>query len=353
MNNELKTIPKIKGAIPDLEDKRDFKFETVFGEALAAGFDWERGFDAEEGNPIPFRHQIYGTCVSEAFAYYLEILNRKEEGKFVDLSPRFIYALAKALDGLPENEQGTYLRVMAKVAVDYGITLERLFPSQINKPNGDFEVVPYSKYKDTSLITPEMYEYARKYRSKRYFTTYHQGNIETVALMIQQGFGVASGAIGSNEGWTPDRYGFVRPPLNGEKTWGHATFFGKAGLHPITNEKCIRFKNSWGDKWGVGGYGYFRADYFQSGYMFSPWTLIDAPNQEDMLKIIGDRKTGRQYTQGADGKLRWIFGEQGRDSAMLSAMHRAGIVNKNEVQWHDDVEAESFEFDKPWAELNS
>lgn len=61
-----------------------------------------------------------------------------------------------------------------------------------------------------------------------------------------------------------------------------------------------------------------------------------------LLKIVGDKGSGRQYLQGTDGKLRWIFNEQ-----MLNSLSESGIINKFEVTWVDSLDG--YDIDSPWC----
>lgn len=62
-----------------------------------------------------------------------------------------------------------------------------------------------------------------------------------------------------------------------------------------------------------------------------PWPYFI--NENNMLKIIGDKRNGRQYVVGIDDKLRWIFNE-----TILNELYEAGIVNKFEVDWRDNID---------------
>ena len=50
----------------------------------------------------------------------------------------------------------------------------------------------------------------------------------------------------------------------------------------------------------------------------------------DMLKIIGDNKTKRQYLLGNDGLYTWIYNE-----TLLNWIHNSGIADKFQVEWKD------------------
>jgi len=51
------------------------------------------------------------------------------------------------------------------------------------------------------------------------------------------------------------------------------------------------------------------------------------------MKIIGDKRDNKQYAQGGDGKLHWLY-----STTVLEVLHNSGVVNKNEVEWRDNLE---------------
>lgn len=53
----------------------------------------------------------------------------------------------------------------------------------------------------------------------------------------------------------------------------------------------------------------------------------------DMKKIIGDNRDKKQYIQGDDGKLHWLF-----SLAILNELHEAGIIDKNRIEWRDNLD---------------
>ncbi len=59
---------------------------------------------------------------------------------------------------------------------------------------------------------------------------------------------------------------------------------------------------------------------------------------KNMLPIIGTKNDKKQYILGEDGIYRWIYGITGKDSKVLIALHNAGIVDKNNVQWVDSID---------------
>lgn len=55
--------------------------------------------------------------------------------------------------------------------------------------------------------------------------------------------------------------------------------------------------------------------------------------KNNIMKLLGDRKTKNQFALGYDGKIRLIY-----NLASLNEGHDAGIWNKNEVEWKDTLD---------------
>lgn len=263
------------GAYPDPADPRDYKAEEIMGVAKYPTF--EQGYSVEnEIGKLKIEDQGQsGSCVSQAFSKYAEVLNLFETKKFTDLSARDIYSRIY----LPQG--GAYLRAGAKTLVKHGDAEERLVPSYMNgnPPTEDFM--------RQKVDTPIVLDNAAIYRAKAYARIYTH-DINTVAQAIYLNHGVATGATGSNQGWAT---GNVRPPKAGEDTWGHAIYCAGYGIDGLG--KYIEFINSWSVTWGFAGRGRIHEDYFASGKIFSLWTLVDLPNtmQAKLIhKDLGDKK---------------------------------------------------------------
>jgi len=74
------------------------------------------------------------------------------------------------------------------------------------------------------------------------------------------------------------------------------------------------------------------------GYV-DPYPYLD---QLNMLKILGDKKTNKQYVLGNDSKLHWIFNE-----TLLDSLHDSGVISKFNIEWVDGIAG--FEMGEVWA----
>ena len=95
------------------------------------------------------------SCVAHAVTWALMYKYWKKTGKYVKLSPRFLYALCKANDGVP-NTPGTYLEVALTMAEKYGVCEDLYFPNNVNLSSGD--------YQNVNLIPPAAYANALNYK---------------------------------------------------------------------------------------------------------------------------------------------------------------------------------------------
>nr|MBC8307409.1 C1 family peptidase [Pelagibacterales bacterium] len=232
-------------------------YEEVFG---ATPIDFNSTFELE---PLKVEDQNgSSSCVGQAWAKYLEVLERKENNVFTDLSAKYIYSQIYLPNG------GAYIREGAKIVKGQGCSTEKTLPSY---PSTE------ENMRDSSIINNDIRNEASIYRSKSYASITHKESIDLVAQAIIHNNGVVTGVYGDKDGWKRNRNGWVIPPK--KRDWGHAIFLVGYGIKE--GRKYIKFINSWSKDWGNAGYGYLTEDYFESGNVFSLWTLVDLPNPLD------------------------------------------------------------------------
>jgi len=208
------------------------------------------------------------SCVAESGSKIQVYQEYKEEQLDEDFSVRFLYSMAKKLDGW--HGDGTYLRTMAKIMVNNGTPTEKVYPTDYSLSKDEF--------KDWTKIPQKAYDEAMIYADKSYaviFPSYTDK--EGSFLLMKQAIylnGIAmAGFWGDNQGWQTAH--IKLPKIN---AWGHA-------LPLIYYDKdYIYFLNSWGKNWGNGGIGYFDKSYLPS----EVWTFIDKPNTyiTEFMKFI-------------------------------------------------------------------
>lgn len=316
------------GLEKDKEDKRDRAFGGV------GPFDWELGFDIElllgyrascsseqefwgvggreawgvaryreivkeckerqiEPFKIPVKNQgASSSCTGQALAYYLEILNFIETGKYIAISARDVYAYISLGYG-----KGAYLRDALKLACDRGIGTEELVPCYHRQIINNREFIdPYSEteylVKPTESKELNAIREALQSREFRVINGY-EDLMNRMAWEMLLGFGSYFGVDGVNNGtWSSE---YPQPPQSGQSVqWRHALLGGKAGLDK-DGKPFVSPINSWGTV-GVNGWQKLKQNYFDVFGVFTPWTLIDKNNNwnnmsnlKSNVKILKDK----------------------------------------------------------------
>jgi len=172
-----------------------------------------------------------------------------------------------------------------------------------------------------------------------YWVTYY-GHLSEIKVITGQKVkaGDIIGLEGNTGACVTNKDGkYVPAQDTGDYTGTHVHFGVYKFSDPIPNTYQLNFS----------GKSYTAINYY-NGYhgAIDPYPLIygDAPDTKDMLKIIGDKSNNKQYVLGVDGKLRWIFNQY-----ILQDLHDAGVINKLEVEWVDDVN--KYDIINPWASI--
>ena len=320
---KYRLFKKYNGCVPNPIDERDIKLSDVLGAGAYVpdpnAPSWEQGFDNEvKWGKLKREHQGNSlSCVGQGWSKYLEMLDKIEQSKdghpneFADLSARFVYSQIY----LPND--GAYIRDGAGIAVHQGCAKESVISSYENNGNPPSETF----MRNNNDITDQIKSSSLIYQSKKY--VYLETNKNGL----------------TNEDWENIRQviyqfgGFVS---------GYNRHCMYASAYKLINGKrSIHFINSYGD-------GTDHEYVEGSSYPIYDITfLIDLPNSpnqnnNNMLKIVGNRMDQKQYILGSDGKLRHIF-----NPTILEDLHAAGVVDKNAVEWRDHLEG--LEIVKPWA----
>ncbi len=197
--------------------------------------------------PILNQNQI-GACVGHAKATVLCYLNWKETGNIIYLSPRFLYALAKAIDNNPN--EGTYPAIVAKIAKDMGCPTTKTVPNDTLLSHKDYINI---------TVTDAIKEDAYPFRTGGYATV-NGGIADALKNAIVQN-GVIDVTISVGNYTSPMRK-------------------GTDGLHRIVlygfDGDTFYFINSWGESWGDKGKGYF---YFKQQEVTDALATVDIPNE--------------------------------------------------------------------------
>lgn len=211
-----------------------------------------------------------GSCTAHAGTAVMEYFQRRAFGKHVDGSRLFLYKTSRNLLGW-SGDTGAYLRTtMASLAM-FGTPLEKYWPYDVK----NFDTEPSSF----------VYAMAQNYQAGTYYrldplntpsATILQSIKSHLAsgLPVMFGFTCYSSMNSINDGRIPF------PKASEKVDGGHAVVaVGYADDLEIKNgsEKskgALLIRNSWGDDWGMDGYGYLPYAYVLGGIAADFWVLI-------------------------------------------------------------------------------
>lgn len=204
--------------------------------------------------PVLNQRQI-GACVGHAVATVMAYQNFRETGKYEYLSPRFIYALSKKIDGYAG--QGTYPRVAGSVAVKNGCCSDFLLKNDTTLTNEE-----YIKVEPSDALSKE----ALIYKSGGYaFTSVDPQSIKQAIYLN----GLIAMSIGCGTLSNKD----IKP---GTTNGSHYLAF--YGYEDKGNDTILYYRNSWDTKWGDKGNGKLSMNDFK-GFLFDAMVLTDIPNK--------------------------------------------------------------------------
>lgn len=227
-----------KGLFPSPQDNNDY--------ALSSQMPQVKRIPPEK--PFPFDLYVHDqgnnpSCVGHSTSTVKEGMERKERVTKI-FDGEWLYDECKKIDDY--DGDGTYLRVALKVLKNKGL-----------KVKGEDEDV-------------------RKYKIESYARVDDLSSKGIKKALSIYDF-LLTGYVGSNEGWRTDT---IRPPKEGENTWGHAIALGGY------TDNYLLAQNSWGEDWGDNGMFKIAKNYLP----FEAWAImLDKPNE---VETIGDEIRG-------------------------------------------------------------
>ena len=202
-----------------------------------------------------------GSCTGQAIAGAIELLN-KRNNKPTDVSRLFIYYYERLLLGTVNYDSGAYIRDGIKVTNKYGASLESYWPYNI------------SKYKSQPVLEARNDALNRKVTRYERITKF-DGCIDalTNGYPIIMGFHVYSSFMANTVAKTGK---MPYPNVKREKLLGgHAVLI--VGYDKI--KKVFITRNSWGSRWGDGGYFYMPFNVVKDTSMSGDfWIIKDVNN---------------------------------------------------------------------------
>ncbi len=279
------------GWLPDYPDLRDY---TVDRDAMAARprnagqrdtvaamlgkVDLGKGKPPPSGDlrrwcsPVEDQGPL-GSCTAQAGVALVEYYERRAFGRHLDASRMFLYKATRNLLGW-KGDTGAFIRTTMGALVLFGVPPEGKWPYTVEA----FDEEP----------TAFCYAFADEYQALQYFRLDppggpREGLLARVKELITAGLPSMFGftVYGCIERAKAD--GRVPFPCPGDRTvGGHAVAaVGYDDGMEVENPMCgdttvgaLLIRNSWGEEWGDGGYGWLPYAYVLEGLAIDWWTVL-------------------------------------------------------------------------------
>jgi len=207
---------------------------------------------------------VSSACVGFATVDGLGEFLAKKQGRPMDLSPRYIWNLARAHDKSLNEDTGTWPHVAFKLADNLGFAEEQAFPFPTRAQQRDGAV--FLKFV-TEKPSASLETAAKRNRLMRGFKPIY--SVSGMKKSIDDGLPVVFGVVVFPSFMETGSDGMIPMPRRGEKDeGGHAIVC--VGYDNERRHFIIR--NSWGTSWGDKGYGYLPFDFVKAGFAYEGMT---------------------------------------------------------------------------------
>jgi len=250
------TSPFRSGYRPDPPKKPGQKPDRSFSERLLPWLTLVDGDVDLRKHTTETDQYSAGSCVGNATADSVEVLNSIEGLPRVQLSRLFVYTLCRNLmdedqDGRSDidKDDGTFIRLAFDVLSKFGICREDL---PINKGGW-----PYDLQKLHTLPTIKSMRSATGHRIHSYYRIFESGNdrLEKIVAALRGNHPVVFGTLVGQEFMDLRDEGLIGPPAK-NVLGGHALL-----VVGYIQSKGFIIKNSWSKNWGDNGFCIMRPEY--------------------------------------------------------------------------------------------
>ncbi len=269
------------GWIPDYPDFRDYTEETeevksVLGLArVLKAKSLPVSIDLREWcSPIEDQGAL-GSCTAHAGVGVIEYYERKSFGRHMDASRLFLYKVTRNLMKM-KGDTGAYLRTTMGGMVLFGVPPEEYWPYREDEKEFDQEPPAFC------------YAFAQNYQTVKYFRhdlpeTKAEEILRKVKAYLFKGHPAMFGFTVYSSIEQADKTGRIPFPSPKERIeGGHAVVaIGYDDKMKIKNKYgkietsgALLIRNSWGNGWGEGGYGWLPYEYVLKGLAEDFWSVL-------------------------------------------------------------------------------
>lgn len=217
-------------------------------------------------------------------------------GSLTRYSPRFSYTLAKIEDGLPADEQGTYVNLKFKIGVKYGFATEEVVPNDTTLPFSE-----YIYFRDVRNMPAAAFENAAEHRIPGYaqvgsFNNVSEAQLKQAIMRAEDGVSIC---MRTGKEWYTAKDGRIswaaadilpiRKCIVPES--GHDVVATGWETEEGTGRCKIFFRNHWSLAWANNDTGWF---YLDEHPLNEAWIISEIP--DPLLAIIKSLPAQKDFT---------------------------------------------------------